>query len=83
MAFESIVLALTEDGRYQRVQLYVAGGDDEVPRRIPLYWFDQSVTDANVMLAACARRRAGNAHAQERAEADAWRMAEAGLGGAV
>ena len=22
---------------------------------IPLYWFDQSVTDANVMLAACAR----------------------------
>ena len=51
----SIVLALTEDGRYQRVQLYVAGGDDEVPRRIPLYWFDQSVTDANVMLAACAR----------------------------
>ena len=55
LAFQSIVLALTEDGRYQRVQLYVAGGDDEVPRRIPLYWFDQSVTDANVMLAACAR----------------------------
>ena len=55
LAFQSIVLALTEDGRYQRVQLYVAGGDDEVPRRIPLYWFDQSATDANVMLAACAR----------------------------
>ena len=55
LAFQSIVLALTEDGRYQRVQLYVAGGDDEVPRRIPLNWFDQSVTDANVMLAACAR----------------------------
>ena len=55
LAFQSIVLALTEDGRYQRVQLYVAGGDDEVPRRIPLYWFDQSATDPNVMLAACAR----------------------------
>ena len=54
LAFQSIVLALTEDGRYQRVQLYVAGGDDEVPRRIPLYWFDQSATDPNVMLAACA-----------------------------
>lgn len=55
LAFQSIVLALTEDGRYQRVQLYVAGGDDEVPRRIPLYWFDQSATNPNVMLAACAR----------------------------
>lgn len=55
LAFQSIVLALTEDGRYQRVQLYVAGGDDDVPQRIPLFWFDQSVTDANVMLAACAR----------------------------
>ena len=42
MAFESIVLALTEDGRYQRVQLYVAGSDDDIPQRIPLYWFDRS-----------------------------------------
>ena len=55
LAFQSIVLALTENGRYQRVQLYVAGGDDEVPQRIPLYWFDQSVSDTGVMLAACAR----------------------------
>ena len=55
LAFQSIVLALTEDGRYQRVQLYVAGGDDEIPQRIPLYWFDQSVSDTGVMLAACAR----------------------------
>ena len=55
LAFQSIVLALTENGRYQRVQLYVAGGDDEIPQRIPLYWFDQSVSDAGVMLAACAR----------------------------
>ena len=52
LAFQSIVLALTEDGRYR---------------------------DAGGLRA----RRAGNAHAQERAEADAWRMAEAGLGGAV
>ena len=35
LAYESIVLALTEDGRFQRVQLYVAGGDDELPQRIP------------------------------------------------
>lgn len=55
MAFESIVLALTEEGRYQRVQLYVAGSDDDIPQRIPLYWFDQSATDINVMLAPCAR----------------------------
>lgn len=47
--------ALTEDGRFQRVQLYVAGGDDEIPQRIPLYWFDRSVSDTGVMLAACAR----------------------------
>ena len=55
MAFESIVLALTEEGRYQRVQLYVAGSDDDIPQRIPLHWFDQSATDINVMLAPCAR----------------------------
>ena len=55
MAFESIVLALTEEGRYQRVQLDVAGSDDDIPQRIPLYWFDQSATDINVMLAPCAR----------------------------
>lgn len=55
MAFESIVLALTENGRYQRVQLYIAGSDDDIPQRIPLYWLDQSVTDTNVMLAPCAR----------------------------
>ncbi|MFR8978114.1 MAG: ATP-binding protein, partial [Christensenellales bacterium] len=55
LAYESIVLALTEDGRFQRVQLYVAGGDDEIPQRIPLYWFDRSVSDTGVMLAACAR----------------------------
>ena len=55
MAFESIVLALTEEGRYQRVQLYVARSDDDIPQRIPLYWFDQSAADINVMLAPCAR----------------------------
>ena len=55
LAFQSIVLALTEDGRYQRVQLYVAGGDDDIPQRIPLYLFDRSATDVNVMLAPCAR----------------------------
>ena len=52
---QSIVCALTEGGRYQRVQLYVAGGDDEVPQRIPLYWFDLRIQDPGVVLAACSR----------------------------
>lgn len=55
LAAQSLVCSLTEGGRYQRVQLYVARSDDDVPQRIPLYWFDTSVRDASVVLAACSR----------------------------
>ena len=55
LAFQSIVLALTEDGRFQRVQLYVADSDDDIPQRIPMYYFDTNVKDPNLLLAACAR----------------------------
>lgn len=55
LAAQSIVLSLTEDARYQRVQLYVADSDDDAPRRIESYWFDTSVTDPSLVLAACGR----------------------------
>lgn len=55
LAAQSIVCSLTEGGRYQRVQLYVARNDDAVPERIPLCWFDQQVRDVTVMLGACSR----------------------------
>ena len=55
---QSIVCSLTEGGRYQRVQLYVSGGDDEIPQRIPLYWFDLSAADPEIVLAACSRDEA-------------------------
>jgi len=55
LAVQSIVLALTEDGRYQRVQLYIADNDDDIPRRIAMAWFDPSVTDPTLVLAASPR----------------------------
>lgn len=55
LAAQSIVCSLTEGGRYQRVQLYVARSDDDIPERIPLCWFDQSVRDMSIVLAACSR----------------------------
>lgn len=55
LAVQSIVLALTEDGRYQRVQLYVADNDDDIPRRIAMAWLDPSVTDPALVLAASPR----------------------------
>lgn len=55
LAVRSIALALTEDGRYQRVQLYVAQNDDEIPRRIAMAYMDTSVTDPALLLAACPR----------------------------
>lgn len=55
LAFQSIVLALTENGRYQRVQLYIADSDDEIPQRIAMAWMDTSVTDSALVLAACPR----------------------------
>ncbi len=55
LAVQSLVLSLTEDGRFQRVQLYVADHDDDVPERIPLCYFSLDVTDPGVMLAACSR----------------------------
>lgn len=58
LAMQSMVLALTEDGRYQRVQLYVADSDDDVPERVPLYYFDGSVLDFSVVLGACGRDEA-------------------------
>ena len=58
LAVQSVVLSLTEDGRYQRVQFYVADSDDDVPRRIELYWFDAAQTDPAPVLAACGRDEA-------------------------
>ena len=55
LAVQSIVLALTEGGRYQRVQLYIADHDDDVPQRIAMAWLDTSVTDPALVLAACPR----------------------------
>lgn len=55
LAVQSIVLSLTEEGRYQRVQLYVADGDDEIPERVPMACFDLTVTDPALVLAASAR----------------------------
>ena len=55
LAFQSIVLSLTEGGRFQRVQLFVAEDDDSVPERIPLAWFDERVTDASLHLGPCGR----------------------------
>ena len=55
LAVQSLVLALTEDGRYQRVQLYVADNDDDLPRRVAMAWFDPSVTDPTLVLAASPR----------------------------
>ncbi|MBR3794892.1 MAG: GerMN domain-containing protein [Clostridia bacterium] len=51
LAVQSIVLALTEGARYQRVQLYVADTDDDIPQRIEMAWFDTSVTDPTLVLA--------------------------------
>lgn len=55
LAVQSLVLSLTEDGRYQRVQLYIADNDDDLPRRIAMAWFDPSVTDPTLVLAASPR----------------------------
>lgn len=55
LAVQSIVLALTEGGRYQRVQLYVADGDDDIPQRISMAWLDMGVTDPALVLAASPR----------------------------
>ena len=58
LAAQSIVCALTEGGRFQRVQLYVAGDEEDAPRRIPLVYFDLDVTDPSVVLAASSRDEA-------------------------
>ncbi|MBQ4608136.1 MAG: GerMN domain-containing protein [Clostridia bacterium] len=55
LAAQSIVLSLTEDARYQRVQLFIADGDDDIPERIPLAYFDPQVADPALVLAASAR----------------------------
>lgn len=55
LAFQSIVLALTENGRYQRVQLYIADSDDDIPERIAMAWLDTTITDPALVLAACPR----------------------------
>lgn len=55
LAVQSLVLSLTEDGRYQRVQLYIADNDDDLPRRVAMAWFDASVKDPTLVLAASPR----------------------------
>lgn len=58
LAVQSLVLSLTEGGRYQRVQLMVAQTDDDAPERIPLYCFDRTQTNLSVVLGACSRDEA-------------------------
>ena len=58
LAFQSIVLSLTEGGQCQRVQLYTAEADDSVPQRIPLYLLNDEETDTTLRLAACGRDEA-------------------------
>ena len=58
MAVQSIVLSLTEGGRFQRVQMYVADSDDDIPERIPMYYFDPYMSDAVTVLAASPRDEA-------------------------
>lgn len=58
LAVQSIVLSLTEGGRYQRVQVMVAQTDDDAPERIPLYCFDRTQTNPSVVLGACSRDEA-------------------------
>lgn len=75
MAVQSIVLALTEGGRYQRVQMYVAQSDDDIPQRIPMAYFDLSTEDASLVLAASPRDEAAMLtpyHAMEMI-LDAWK----------
>ena len=55
LAVQSIVLALTEGGRYQRVQMYVADSDDDIPQRMPMIYFDPYISDAAVVLGASSR----------------------------
>lgn len=55
LAVQSLALSLTENGRYQRVQLYVAGSDDDLPERVPLAWFDPQEDDPSVVLGPCGR----------------------------
>ncbi len=55
LAVQSLVLSLTEDGRCQRVQVYIADHDDDVPERIPLAYFGIEGEAGSSMLAACSR----------------------------
>ena len=58
LAVQSLVLSLTEGGRYQRVQLMIAQTDDDAPERVPLYCFDREQTNPSVVLGACSRDEA-------------------------
>ena len=58
LAAHSLALTLTEEGRYQRMQLYVAASDDDIPERVPMAYFDTGVTDPALVLAATARDEA-------------------------
>lgn len=53
LAVQSLVLSLTEDGRYQRVQVYIADNDDAVPERIDMAYF--GADSAGMVLGACSR----------------------------
>ena len=55
LAFQSIVLSLTDGAQCQRVQLYTAEDDDSVPERLPLYLLNEQETDYTLRLAACGR----------------------------
>ncbi len=55
LAFQSIVLSLTDGARFQRVQLYIAEDDDAIPQRVAMTWFNPDETDLDLRLAACGR----------------------------
>lgn len=74
LGVQSIVAALTENGRYQRVQIYVAQTDDDLPQRIPLAALDTAIDDASLVLAASPREESVILTAQKALEMamEAW-----------
>lgn len=76
LAVQSIVLALTEGGRYQRVQLYVADSDDDIPQRVPMVYFDPYAEEFSVVLGANSRDESAMLTPQRTMEMilEAWRM---------
>ena len=76
LAFQSIVLSLTEGARFQRVQLYIAEDDDAIPQHVAMTWFNPDERDLDLRLAACGRDEdlLLTPRASLRAVLEGWRM---------